>query len=141
MINPNTVNIVIYQSATFDKSMTWMDNGEAVDLEDCQIALQVRDRAHGNALLLTASTSNGMINIVDEAKGVFQFNVPASVTEALEFVVGSYDLLIKKGERVCRIAQGDVMLSRSNTKLEAFDVPTEEDEEDEFINPPEEETP
>lgn len=120
MINPNTVNVVIYQSATFDKSFTWTDNGEVMDMTGCELALQIRERSKNGKLLLTASTANGMIAIIDHQAGKFKFNIPAPVTEDMDFDVAVYDLLMKRGERVCRLAQGEVMLSRSNTKLSAF---------------------
>lgn len=120
MINPNSVSLVISQSTTFDKTMTWIDGGKPVDLSDCEIALQVRQRGDNGKVLLTASTLNGMIQVVDATKGTFMFEIPASVTEVLSFTNALYDISVKRGDRVCRIMQGDMLLSVSQTKLAAF---------------------
>lgn len=121
MINPTPTNLLIYQSATFDKTIVWRDNGEVVDMTGCHVALQVRKR--DGSLVLTASTMNNMINVVEAEGGKFRIRIPASVTETLEFDSAVYDLLVKdKDGVISRIAQGEVMISRGQTKLSAFEV-------------------
>lgn len=119
MINPTPTNLLIYQSATFDKTIVWRDNGDVVDITGCDIALQIRHR--DGTLELTASTINGMITIADACEGKFRIRVPASTTEKFTLDSMVYDLLVKgRDGSVSRIAQGEVMVSKGQTKLEAF---------------------
>lgn len=119
MINPTPTNLLIYQSATFDKTIVWRDNGEVVDITDCDIALQIRRR--DGTLVITASTSNGMINIINGEEGKFRIIIDATTTSTFTLDSMVYDLLVRDGKGVVsRIAQGEVMVSKGQTRLEAF---------------------
>lgn len=120
MINPTPTNLLIYQSATFDKTIVWRDNGEVVNMTGCHVALQVRKR--DGSLVITASTMNGMIRIVEPREGKFRIRISSSVTENFDFDSAVYDLLVKDTSgMVSRIAQGEVMVSKGQTRLSAFD--------------------
>lgn len=122
MINPRNMTMVILQSSTFNKTLQWKDNGHVVDITGMEIAFQVRQRGDNDVLLLSASTTTGDIEIVDGENGLFKFNIPASVTESLDFNNALYDILIKDIDgSVHRISQGIVLLDISQTKLEAFE--------------------
>lgn len=119
MINPTPTNLLIYQSATFDKTIVWRDNGEVVNMTGCHVALQVRKR--DGSLVITASTMNGMISIVEPLEGKFRIRISSSVTENFDFDSAVYDLLVKDTSgMVSRIAQGEVMVSKGQTRLSAF---------------------
>lgn len=123
MIEPVTIDLKILQGASFTKDFIWetRQNDQSpytpVDLTGCVAKMQIRKMKHPDAELILDLTANEYILISDPENGVVYIDIPASVTEALDFPVGFYDIEIHwPTGTVNRIVDGSVSLDFEVTR-------------------------
>lgn len=114
-------DLTIYQGSTFRFQFTITEideyrNETAMDLTGCEVGMQIRPSHRSNDLILDLGDSD-YIKILDAPNGVIEIDVPASVTEDLNFSSGVYDIEIKfPDDFVIRIIEGRVTLSLEVTR-------------------------
>lgn len=120
-------DIFIEQGATFRLTMVYgfdsgtVDvNGDPIttpyDITGCDIRMQIRQR-RGATPLITATTGNGAVSIVDGPAGKLQVTLTATQTNQLAVSRALYDLEVEfpSGD-VTRVIQGKVTVSPNITQ-------------------------
>lgn len=110
-------DFVIEQGATLDKTFVWKDStGTVIPLPDYTARMQIRQTAKSSDVLLELSTLNGRI-IITALSGSIRLLVPASITSAITWQRGKYDLeLVSSTGVVTRLLYGDVEVSTEVTR-------------------------
>lgn len=119
MITPKTINLTVYQGATFQK--TWAiaseETGDAYSLISWTARMQIRAKKKDTDFLLELTTENGGVTIengVDET--TYTLYISPADTAALA-TGGVYDLeLIDTQGEVIRVQEGSVTLSTEVTR-------------------------
>lgn len=122
MSAPFKVKFVIYQGATFSKTLTWKTAPDEdspktpVDLTGCTARMQVRAKIGATEVLLTLTTENGGITLGGTA-GTIDLLIEAEDTAAITWTSGVYDLeIIFTNGDVRRLLYGEVVVSREVTR-------------------------
>lgn len=112
-----TLDLSIEQGANFERSIQVRNNdGTAKDLTGYSARMQVRQTYSSLVVLVEASTANGYITI-NSPGGIVTINIPATITEPLDWVVAVYDVeIFTSATNVIRILQGSMSLSLEVTK-------------------------
>lgn len=109
-------NIKIIQGATFRKRFVWNAGGAPVNLTDWKARMQIRPSHESKTVIAELTTENGMIVITPE-DGVFQLDMPATITAALSFEEAVYDIELEALDGyVKRIVEGRATLLPEVTK-------------------------
>lgn len=110
-------NFTIEQGATLSKSFVWKDsNGDAIDLTGYTARMQIRENVSASTALVSATTENSKIDIVD-AEGKVTVTLSATETAGLTFKTAVYDLeLISASSVVTRLVGGTITLSLEVTR-------------------------
>lgn len=112
------VDLEIYQGANFEFTITVMDENEApIDLSGYTAKMDIRPYP-GGEVLLSASTSNGLITI-DGVNGEVGISIDYASTNALPSGTLKYDVFIQSGDASTRrcIAEGDVIVTPRITEF------------------------
>ena len=119
MITPTTIDLTIYQGATFHRTwkLTKESDGLPYNLTSWTARMQVREKKTSLETLLDLTTENGGIIIdvtVEESK--YSIYISPAQTAALTNK-GVYDLeLVDPQGEVIRIQEGKVTLSKEVTR-------------------------
>lgn len=110
----------IYQGATFrfDFSLSQVVDGveSPVDITNATAKMQIRPSYSSNTLYLDLG-ADGYISITDPINGTVTIDVPASVTETLDFSSAVYDIdIVFQDGFVLKLVQGNVILSLGVTR-------------------------
>lgn len=107
----------IEQGATFDITLTCRDEaGVLVDLTGYTARMQIRANKKATTTLLELTTENDRI-VMGGAAGTIQLVLPATVTAAIDWTRGVYDLEIVNADGfVQRLWQGDVEVDKEVTR-------------------------
>ncbi len=112
-------NLTIEQGSTFSKIIIYRDaNSDPVDLTGYTAKMQIRKTKDSSTILLTLNTSNGYL-VLGGVAGTITINVPASISDALDFVWGRYDLELYPGgdtTQAVRLLEGKINLSKQVTQ-------------------------
>jgi hypothetical protein len=110
-------DFTIEQGATFSLGFAWKsDDGIAVDLTGYTARMQVRQSVGSPDVLLDATTENGLLSI-DEETGRVNISLPASVTTAMTWRRGRYDIEVEAPDgTVTRLVEGSAIVSREVTR-------------------------
>lgn len=109
------LDLTIEQGVTLDWLFTWYDSsGVLKDLTGYTAALKIR-RTAGSSDTLASWTSPAEITLGGVA-GTVRVLVTATVTAALDFIRGVYDLELTTGSTVIRLVEGFVTLSKEVTR-------------------------
>lgn len=112
-------NLTIEQGSTFFNIVIYRDvNGDPVNLTGYTAEMQIRKTKESSTILLTLDTSNGYLAL-GGAAGTVTINVPANITDALDFIWGRYDLeLYPAGntDDAIRLLEGKINLSKQVTQ-------------------------
>jgi hypothetical protein len=111
-----TYDILIEQGATYSQSITYKDNGVAVNLTGYTARMQVRATLEAASTLVELTTANGRIAL-GGAAGTITLTISATDTAALTSGRGVYDLELVSGSGiVTRLLQGVATISRNVTR-------------------------
>jgi hypothetical protein len=120
MLIPQTVDLTIYQGATFKKSWKIVETGttEAIDLSGYTARMQVREKIKSPEFYLELTTANGGITItVGEEDTTIDLYIDAETTAGITAARGVYDLeIIDTSGEVFRLMQGKVTVSPEVTR-------------------------
>lgn len=110
-------DFTIEQGATLPLGFSWKsDDGTAVDLTGYTARMQVRQSVGSPDVLLEATTENGLLSI-SAAQGKVNLLLPPSVTAAITWRRGRYDLELEAPDgTVTRLVEGSVTVSREVTR-------------------------
>lgn len=110
-------DITIEQGADFFINLTYKDDtGSPIDLTGYSARMQVREDYSSATALVDATTGNGDITL-GGVSGSIDIHIPASVTGALNFDTGKYDIeIVDASGVVTRLLQGSVVLSPEVTR-------------------------
>jgi hypothetical protein len=110
-------DFAIEQGATTIRSFVWKSSdGTPVDLTGYAARMQVRRSFSATDVLLEASTDNGRIQIDPEA-GKFTLVLSASVTAAIDWSRGRYDIELESPDGdVTRLIYGEITISKEITR-------------------------
>ena len=106
---PATLDLTIYQGATWDRSLTWQSPaGTPVNLTGYTAAMQVRAR-RDVAPVLSLASGTGIT--LGGALGTIALAATATTTAAIPAGTYLYDLELTSGATVTRLVQGRVTVS------------------------------
>jgi len=110
-------NFEIEQGATLVLPFVWQSSdGTPVDLSGYTARMQVRRTVSSPDVLLEATTANNRLQISALA-GQVSLVLPASVTEAIDWTRGRYDLELESPDGVVtRLLFGEVTVSKEVTR-------------------------
>ncbi len=115
MTAPATLDLTIYQGATFRKRLVWTVNGTAVDLTGFTARMQIRSSIGDSTALIEMTTENGGISIT-AVDGQIDLFISSDDTASLSFNSGVYDLELNDSGEVTRLVMGKVNLSKEVTR-------------------------
>lgn len=118
MITPASLNMTIYQGATFYKRFTWKENRrDPIDITGYTFRMQVRPSTDSTEVIEEFSSATGEFYLEDAANGVFVLEIPHTETKLMDFDRGVYDIECTYfNGKVGRIMQGEICLSRGITR-------------------------
>lgn len=112
VIDDNTFEIPCLNAAGFraQTSPLTLRYNAPVDMDGYSARMQIKDKVGGNVLLeLTSAAAAGEARIIiDNAARTIVREIPASVTEAIAWKRGFYDLEMVSGDYVIKIDTGSV---------------------------------
>jgi hypothetical protein len=104
--------------ADFERTLTWVADGDAVNLTGYTARLQIRDKQTSTEPLLALTTENGGLTL-GGAAGTIALVISAAGTMTLSdaLLTGIYDLeLIAPAGRVTRLLRGNVTIAPNVTR-------------------------
>lgn len=104
MINPGTYNIQCPQGATWDKTFTVTIGGIDLDLTGYSAAMQVRESADADAVLLSLTNGSGIA--LGGTAGTIGVTIASTATASIPAGSYSYDLELNSGSTITRLLQG-----------------------------------
>lgn len=112
-----TVNLVIEQGADFSHIVGLIhDDGSVLDLTGYSARMQIRSTVATITTLYELTVANGRIEL-NALAGQLRLNIPNTVTAAMTWRSGVYDLEIVSGAGVVtRVMQGNATLSLEVTR-------------------------
>lgn len=114
---PGSLDFSILQGATFNVTLTWRDDADAlINLTGYTARMDVRATLEESVPEITLNTTNGRI-VLGGAAGTIQLLVPATDTAALDAGNYVYDLELVTGSTVTRLIEGAVVVDREVTRL------------------------
>lgn len=112
-------NFTIEQGSVFNHIIIYRDaDGNPVDLTGFTATMQIRQTKEASSVIQELSTSNGFL-VLGGVNGTITINLPADVSDALDFVWGRYDLeLYPNGDttQAVRLVEGKINLSKQVTQ-------------------------
>jgi hypothetical protein len=110
-------DLEILQGETYTKQFIWKDSaGTEVNLTGYTARMQVRQSKASDDVLLELTTANGRISL-GGAAGTIDLNLSATVTAAITWKRGLYDLeLVASNGVVRRLLEGEVTVSKEVTR-------------------------
>lgn len=114
---PVHVDVSMSQGATFTAEFTWLVNGVARVLTDCQARMAIARRPGVDPMATVSSEDGEIVLAPDGRRGVIRVTVPATKTAALNVKKAVYDLIVIDGETVHRVAEGVVLVRRAVTMV------------------------
>jgi hypothetical protein len=113
------LDIVIVQGATFSLSLNAKNfSGIAIDLPNHTAKLQVREAVEDSTALLELTSGAGDI-VINSPSGNITITINPSVTEAITWTTGVYDLKITNtldADDVINLVYGDVSVRQQVTR-------------------------
>ncbi len=111
-MKPATLNLTIYQGATFIKPFQWKTGNPLapVNLTGCTARMHIRRKLKDVDPAVILTTENNKIVLTDAGNGRFQIILTATETATFDFLAGVYDfeLVFPGGEPVYRIFEGSI---------------------------------
>lgn len=114
-MRPGKHNLVVYQGATFRKTIYYKPGGVAADLTGFTARCQFRETIDAATEILELTTENGGITLT-ALEGKIELLITATATAALTFTTAVYDLELIDGTEVIRLIEGRVTLSKEVTR-------------------------
>ena len=114
---PGTLNLTLYQGATFQRVLKLTDANGPVNLTGATVRMQVRQTVGAGAVLLALTEANGRALITNTVEGEITLKMFATDTAALTFASGVYDLEIEYADgTVDRLLEGKLRVSPEVTR-------------------------
>lgn len=108
-------DVVVEQGATFELAVTVLTTDDGVTYSPKNLtgytgSMQIRSSVDATAVLATATVT------IDSASGVVTATISDTLTNAMTWRAGVYDLEIANGSRTDRLAYGNAKLERQVTR-------------------------
>ena len=114
MINPAKYDIVAYQGATYNLTLTWTVGAAPVDLTNYTAAMQVRKDTSSSSTILDLSSDSEIT--LGGAAGTISINVSAATMSAAPSGHYLYDLELDSGSEVTRLVYGAFRIDAEVTR-------------------------
>lgn len=114
MHEPEHHDLTIYQGATFEHTLTCLENDQPRDLTGYTAKMQARASADANSAILTLTDTTGIT--LGGTSGTVMINIPAADTAHLPPGTWKYDLTITSGAHVDRCYQGTLTIDPAVTR-------------------------
>ena len=112
---PAELNLICYQGANFDYTLTWNSGGTPVDLTNYDARMQVRTSAEGTAIYLNLTAGTGIT--LGGTAGTIYLEADAATTSGIGQGSYSYDLeLISEAGYVTRLVNGTFLVDPEVTE-------------------------
>lgn len=115
MDQPFDVNFFVYQGTTFQRVLTWLIDGDAVDLTGCAALMQLRRTWPPSPVVFELSDGDGLT--LGGVAGTIAIEIAASDTADFDFDTVRFDLKIvfPSGGETRRLVEGSIYLSQEVT--------------------------
>lgn len=112
------INLKINQGETYRHTLYWRnDQDQAVDLTNFIARMHVRSKVDSPDVLLELTTENSGIVISNPVNGEFKLYIPATLTAAITWTAGVYDLeMVAPNNDVTRLIEGKVAVTKEVTR-------------------------
>lgn len=112
---PATLNLVCYQGASFDYSLTWRTNGTAVNLTGYSARMQVRESYDSGTAVVSITAGTGIT--LGGTAGSIILELGPTTTAGVPSGQYVYDLeLITSGGYVTRLLEGNFTVDPEVTR-------------------------
>ena len=111
---PGSLDLRMYQGATWQYELTWLEDDVPVDLTSYTARLQVREFVNSDSTILDIDTDSEIV--LGGAAGTITMTVAASVTTNIEPGFFVYDLEMITGATVTRLIQGAFIVTPEITR-------------------------
>lgn len=114
---PGVLNLVAYQGASFDYTLTWLAGGTAVDLTSYSARMQVRESYDAGTAILSLTSGSGIT--LGGTAGTIYLEASAAVTAGLDGTPNKqfiYDLELENGGVVTRLVEGNFTVNPEVTR-------------------------
>ncbi len=115
-----TINLKIYQGATYSKKVIWQGGTPVapINLTGCTAKMHVRSKAGDPNLLLAFTTENGGIVLGGTTGSIEYCKLSALASAAITWLTGVYDLKITFPDgTVTRKISGSIIISPEVTNV------------------------
>jgi len=120
MLTPLTIDLLIYQGATFHRSWKLVESGTTtpMDLTGYSARMQIREKLKSEDVILELTTANSRIAIdITSTDTTLSLYIAPEDTAAIQITRGVYDLeLVDTAGDVFRLMQGAVTVSKEVTR-------------------------
>ena len=118
---PGKYNLIVYQGSLFNRTFLLRDEDDAiVDISAYDARMQIRYSVDSTSALLDISSEDvSPMIVVTGSSGKIEINLTPTVTTALNFLTGVWDLEIynSTGSAIYRVLEGIVRLSKEVTRV------------------------
>jgi hypothetical protein len=112
---PGTLNLEMWQGASWDYNLTWTTNGTAVNLTGYTARMQVRDAADSDNIRLNLTSGSGIT--LGGTAGTILLDASPTITAGVPSGQYVYDLeLVTSGGAVTRLVQGTFIVDPEVTR-------------------------
>ena len=112
---PGTLNLEMWQGASWDYNLTWTTNGTAENLTGYTARMQVRDVADSDNIRLNLTSGSGIT--LGGTAGTILLDASPTITAGVPSGQYVYDLeLVTSGGAVTRLVQGTFIVDPEVTR-------------------------
>jgi len=114
---PGKLNLVAYQGASWDYTLTWLAGGSAVDLTGYDARMQVRESYDSEHVILDLVAGTGIT--LGGTAGTIYLEADATTTAAFDGVPNKqfiYDLELENAGVVTRLVEGTFTINPEVTR-------------------------
>ena len=115
MFEPGTLNLTMYQGASWDYTLTWTTNGTAVNLTNYTARMQVRETYKTNTAILSFTSGTGIT--LGGTAGTILLEANPTTTAGVPSGQYVYDLeLVSPAGAVTRLVEGTIICDPEVTR-------------------------
>jgi hypothetical protein len=117
MQTPGKLDLVAYQGASWDYTLTWLAGGTPVDLTGYQARMQVRESYDSTATILSLTAGTGIT--LGGTAGTIYLEADATTTAGFDGVPNKqfiYDLELENAGIVTRLVEGTFTINPEVTR-------------------------
>lgn len=112
-------DLLIEQGATYTKVFTWYDeNKDPIDLTTYTALMEIKGSVDSDTIIAASNSDPAAITItLGGALGTISISIAATITDAFDFDIAVWDILLTAAGVSTRVLEGEVKLSKAITRL------------------------